>query len=69
MNTRNITPTERMQQDFRAVRAYYDSKGIEVSTIRKLNGRYRVENGNHGWYATFVTDDEGRIIGDTQTIL
>ena len=70
MNTRPRNYTERLTKEFADIREYYAAKGVSVSGMRKLNyaGKYRIETGSHGWYATFKLDAEGRIVGDSQTV-
>jgi hypothetical protein len=70
MNTRPLNHTDRIKQEFADIREYYAGKGITVSGMRKLNyaGKYRIETGTHGWYATFTHDSDGKIVRDVQTI-
>lgn len=70
MNTRTINYTDGLKQEFAEVRGYYTDKGIDVTSIRKLNyaGKFHIQTETHGWYATFRRDDTGQIISDVQTI-
>jgi hypothetical protein len=69
MNTRKIERTPVMLNEFQQIAEYYKSKGEEVSRIRPLGeGRYRIELGWHGFYATFKRNAEGEIIADSQTV-
>lgn len=69
MNTRKIARTPVMLNEFQQIAEFYKSKGEEVSLMRPLGGgKYRIELGWHGFYATFKRDNEGRIIGDVQSV-
>jgi hypothetical protein len=69
MNTRKIERTPVMLNEFQQIAEFYKSKGEQVSIIRPLGeGKFRIELGWHGFYATFKRDNEGRIIGDVQTV-
>lgn len=70
MNTRNITYTERLKQEFKEIRDFYAERGTPIAGMRRIDyaGKYRIEMGTHGFYATFKRDASGKIVGDVQTI-
>lgn len=69
MNTRRVNRTPVMQTEFQQIAEFYESKGEAVSLMRPLGGgKYRIELGWHGFYATFNRDEDGRIISDVQTV-
>lgn len=69
MNTRRVNHTPVMKNEFQQIAEFYKSKGEQVSLMRPLgDGKYRIELGWYGFYATFNRDSEGRIISDVQTV-
>jgi len=69
MNTRHINHTEAMLAERKQIIEFYKGKGEEVSLMRPLGeGKYRIELGWHGFYATFKRNAEGEIIADVQTV-
>lgn len=69
MNTRKIERTPVMLNEFQQIAEFYRNNGEQVSLMRPLGeGKYRIELAGHGFYATFKRDNEGKIIGDVQTV-
>lgn len=69
MNTRQVNQTDAMLAERQQIIEFYKNKGEEVSIMRPLgNGKYRIELGWHGFYATFKRNAEGEIIADSQTV-
>lgn len=69
MNTRKINHTDALKSEFKQIAEFYEERGEQVSLMRPLGeGKYRIELGWYGFYATFKRDTEGRIIGDVQTV-
>lgn len=70
MNTRTVTYTEAMKRQMDAIRGYYADKGVTVTRIRKIGygTKFHVQTETHGWYATFLYDDAGKLVNDIQTI-